>query len=113
MKKVDTTLRKINKTICRNIAVFGSTDRGMLSQNILAQLRNPVEHTALKIWRGGRDLKGKLCSADTNPDNMKTRVNADGFGSTDNDDDSIATVVPVQAACAVSIYNTNKLKYRP
>lgn len=57
MERVDAHILNANKVICSNIDVFGSTDRGLLSQNILAQLRNLVEHTALKAFSNGKDLE--------------------------------------------------------
>ena len=40
MLKVDEAVYDTNKVICRNISVFDASERGLLSQNILAQLRN-------------------------------------------------------------------------
>ena len=44
MLKVDGAIYDTNKVICRNISVFDASERGLLSQNILAQLRNFVEY---------------------------------------------------------------------
>lgn len=56
MNKIDSHILKINKVICRNIDKFDASDRGLLSQNILAQLRNFVEHISLKIYDNGRNI---------------------------------------------------------
>ncbi len=56
MERVDTYIANINKVICANINAFRNVDRGFLSQNILSQLRNFVEHTALKAFSNGRDI---------------------------------------------------------
>ncbi len=56
MNKIDAKILDIDKVICRNIDVFESADRGLLSQNILSQLRNFVEHIALKIYANGQDI---------------------------------------------------------
>ena len=47
MLKVDEAVYDTNKVICRNISVFDASERGLLSQNILAQLRNFVEYIVL------------------------------------------------------------------
>ena len=50
MKKIDKAILDIDKTISKNISRFDDSERGLLSQNILSQLRNLVEHTFLKIY---------------------------------------------------------------
>ena len=57
MQKVDIAIFKIDKVICKNIDRFDDSERGLLSQNIIAQLRNLVEHVALKAYSQGRDLE--------------------------------------------------------
>lgn len=39
-----------NKTICANIESFGENQRGLLSQNILSQLRTLLEHISLFLY---------------------------------------------------------------
>lgn len=56
MEQVDTYIANINKVICSNISAFCNVSRGFLSQNILSQLRNLVDHTALKAFSNGRDI---------------------------------------------------------
>ena len=56
MEQVDTYIANINKVICSNISAFCNVSRGFLSQNILSQLRNLVEHTALKAFSNGKDI---------------------------------------------------------
>lgn len=56
MEKVDTCIININNVICANIKSYNNGDRGFLSQNILSQLRNLVEHTALKAFSNGQDM---------------------------------------------------------
>ena len=60
MLMVDRAIFDTNKVICRNIAVFDDSERGLLSQNILSQLRNFVEYIAQKVYSNG---------VDTNPNN--------------------------------------------
>lgn len=50
MSKIDDAIYAVDSVICRNIAHLCDTDRGLLSQNILAQLRNFVEDIALKEY---------------------------------------------------------------
>ncbi len=56
-KKVDSYILEINKVICGNIEKFDISERGLLSQNIMSQLRNFVEHVALKIYSNGQDIE--------------------------------------------------------
>ena len=55
MLKVDEAIFDTNKVICRNISVFDASERGLLSQNILAQLRNFVEYIVQKVYSNGVD----------------------------------------------------------
>ena len=55
MLKVDSAIYDTNKVICRNISVFDASERGLLSQNILAQLRNFVEYIVQKVYSNGVD----------------------------------------------------------
>jgi len=57
MSKIDNTILEIDKVICCNISRFDDSERGLLSQNILSQLRNLVEHISLKIYAGGNDIE--------------------------------------------------------
>lgn len=50
MSKTTSYIIDIDKTICKNIEKFDAKERGLLSQNILSQLRNYVEHIALKVF---------------------------------------------------------------
>ena len=53
MLQVDQAILDTNKVICKNIAVFDTSERGLLSQNILAQLRNFVEYIVQKVYSKG------------------------------------------------------------
>lgn len=64
MLMVDEAIFDTNKVICRNISVFDASERGLLSQNILAQLRNFVEYIVQKIYSNG---------ADTDPNDYKDK----------------------------------------
>lgn len=50
MSKIDDAIYAVDSVICKNIAHLCDTDRGLLSQNILAQLRNFGEAIALKEY---------------------------------------------------------------
>lgn len=56
MSIVDTEILNINKVISANIDRFDTSERGLLSQNILSQLRNFVDHISLKAYSNGRDI---------------------------------------------------------
>lgn len=56
MLRIDEAILNTNAVICKNIERFDESERGLLSQNILAQLRNFVEYIVAKIYSNGRDI---------------------------------------------------------
>lgn len=56
MLKIDKAILDVDKVICKNIEVFDNSERGLLSQNILAQLRNYIEYIAQKAYSKGVDI---------------------------------------------------------
>ena len=56
MKKIDNAILETNNVICNNISKFDDSERGLLCQNILAQLRNFVEYIADKVYADELDL---------------------------------------------------------
>lgn len=56
MLNIDIAILNTDKVICDNISTFGADKRGLLSQNILSQLRNYVEYIAQKIYANGSDI---------------------------------------------------------
>lgn len=56
MLKIDKAILDTNQVICKNISKFDESERGLLSQNILAQLRNLVEYISQKIYSQGNDI---------------------------------------------------------
>ena len=52
--QIDRQILVINKTICDSVDTLDASQRGFLSQLILAQLRNFVEHIMLKVYEIGR-----------------------------------------------------------
>ena len=67
MLRIDKSIMDTNNVICRNIACFDASERGLLSQNILAQTRNFVEYIAMKACSNGSDI---------DPNDYDYRVNA-------------------------------------
>lgn len=56
MLRIDKAILDTNAVICDNIARFDSTERGLLSQNILGHIRNFVEYVAIKAFFNGQDV---------------------------------------------------------
>ena len=56
MLKIDSAIKETASVISKNIDRFDDSERGLLSQNILAQLRNLVEYIAQKIYSNGQDI---------------------------------------------------------
>lgn len=54
MFRIDKAIYDADSAICKNIDRFDSSERGLLSQNILSQLRNLVEYIAEKVMAGGK-----------------------------------------------------------
>ncbi|GIN41169.1 hypothetical protein J19TS1_41180 [Heyndrickxia oleronia] len=48
--RIDEQIFNINKVICRHIDSLGTSPRDVVSQDILSQLRNFVEHIMLKFY---------------------------------------------------------------
>lgn len=56
MLRIDKAIYDTDKVICENISYFNISDRGLLSQNILGQIRNFVEYVAIKAVSNGQDV---------------------------------------------------------
>lgn len=56
MLRIDKAILDTSGVICDNIARFGATERGLLSQNILGHIRNFVEYVAIKAFSSGADV---------------------------------------------------------
>ena len=76
MLKVDSAILTTDRAICENIGIFDESKRGLLSQNILAQLRNFVEYIAEKVYANGADIE---------PNEYKDNVKAIEFLKTRGD----------------------------
>ncbi|HRH23137.1 MAG TPA: ATP-dependent RecD-like DNA helicase [Candidatus Magasanikbacteria bacterium] len=57
MNQIDSQILTIDENIQQNIEKFSPRERGLLSQNILSQLRNFVEHISLKAYCNGKDIE--------------------------------------------------------
>lgn len=63
---IDRQIMTIDKAICRHIAEFDASQRGAVAQDVLAQLRNFVEHIMLKFYANGKDMDNcyeNICKA--------------------------------------------------
>ena len=58
MLNIDAQIMNIDQTICNNIDLldFTGVTRAIVSQNLLAQSRNLVEHIAVKSYGNGADI---------------------------------------------------------
>lgn len=56
MLRIDKAILDTNGVICDNITQLSLADRGLLSQNILSQIRNFVEYVAIKAYSNGQDV---------------------------------------------------------
>lgn len=56
MLRIDKAILDTNEVICDNISRFDSSERGLLSQNILGHVRNFVEYVAIKAFSNGVDV---------------------------------------------------------
>src|SRR2546422_601825 len=57
MNKIYSQILTIDENIQQNIEKFSPVERGLLSQNILSQLRNFIEHISLKAYCQGGDIE--------------------------------------------------------
>lgn len=58
MPYIDEQIMNIDRSICSNIDLleFSGVTRDIISQNLLAQSRNLVEHIAVKGYSNGADI---------------------------------------------------------
>ncbi len=56
MLSIDKKIIDIDKVICRHIGASDFSPRGAVSQDVLAQLRNFLEHIMLKLYAQGNDI---------------------------------------------------------
>jgi hypothetical protein len=54
--RIDEQIQIIDKAICRHIDQFDASGRGAVSQDILKNLRDFVEHIMLKVYAQGKDI---------------------------------------------------------
>ncbi|MBV7508618.1 ATP-dependent RecD-like DNA helicase [Bacillus sp. sid0103] len=73
--QIDAQIFNINKVICRHIDSLGTSPRGVVSQDILSQLRNFVEHIMLKFYANGKDIENSYDNICKAIDFVKTRGN--------------------------------------
>lgn len=66
MSTIDDRIKYIDNVICRHIGSADFSPRGAISQDILAQLRNFLEHIMLKFYANGGDIDNtydNICKA--------------------------------------------------
>ena len=56
MVSIDKAILDCDSVICKNISRFDETERGLLSQNILSQLRNLIEYIAMRVCLVGESV---------------------------------------------------------
>lgn len=78
MSKIDKAILDTDRIICKNISKFDLSERGLLSQNILSQLRNYVEYIATKIYGINQNI-------DIDPNNYRMKQNAIKYIKTQGD----------------------------
>lgn len=66
MSTINDRIKNIDRVICRHISSADFSSRGAISQDILAQLRNFLEHIMLKFYANGGDIDNtyeNICKA--------------------------------------------------
>ena len=66
MSTIDDRILNIDRVICRHIGSADFSPRGAVSQDVLAQLRNFIEHIMLKFYANGGDIDNtyeNICKA--------------------------------------------------
>lgn len=71
--RIDSQIMTIDKVICRHVDSLGTLERGVVSQNILSQLRNFIEHIMLKVYANGQDIDNSYENIQKAIDYVKTR----------------------------------------
>ena len=75
IKKIETELLTVNYAICRHIENLDFSGRGVVSQDILSQLRNFVEHTMLRIYADSASVEFDYTSIQEGIKFVKSRGN--------------------------------------
>ena len=73
--RIDREITTIDKVICRHIDNLRTAERGIVSQDILAHLRNFIEHIMLKVYASGRDIDVKYDNIQDAINYVKTKGN--------------------------------------
>lgn len=73
--RIDYQIQVIDKAICRHIDQFEVSGRGAVSQDILKNLRDFVEHIMVKIYSQGRDINPDWETIKVSIDYVKSRGN--------------------------------------
>ena len=70
---IDRQIQAIDQVICKNLETLDASERGLMSQNILSQLRNLVEHVMLKIWNDPHEVENSYANICKAIDHAKSR----------------------------------------
>lgn len=73
MQDIDIKILDIDKVICKNISKFKNEDRGLLSQNILSQLRNFIEYISFKAYSNGENKEFNYINIQNANEYVKTK----------------------------------------
>lgn len=71
--QIDTNILTINKVICRHIDAIETSERGYVAQDILAQLRNFIDHIMLKVWKHPNDVENSYTNIREAIKHVRTR----------------------------------------
>jgi energy-coupling factor transporter ATP-binding protein EcfA2 len=71
--QIDNQILVVDRAICRHIDDLDFSGRGAVSQDILSQLRNFVEHIMLKVYANGNDIEDKYENITKAIKHVKTR----------------------------------------
>lgn len=79
MTTVNQQIQSTDKVICRNIEVLAD-QRGLLSQNVLSQLRNLVEGVAVRLYTGSPDAEFTYAAVEPGLAFVKSKANFNFLG---------------------------------
>lgn len=73
MLDVERRILDIDKTLCENIDLmdFQNVTRALVSQNLLSQSRNLIEHIAVRAYSEGKDVQVKWDTINAGLDYIK------------------------------------------
>lgn len=96
MDIIDKRIYSCNEAICKNIESLQANERGLLSQNILSQLRNFLECVFLKIYvaSGNSAIESNSTKSNPNTSSSLTTIYISIVKYTQSSFSSIAKIFP-------------------